>query len=297
MTMNLLREADAAFEAHDLDRAFVLYRDAAKAAEKAKDHSSMTEARAQLARCLLKQGKMEKGRTWLERAAATADEGQPLGWARYQGVVGRFEWHENRLEAASGTFARLFEYCKAHDLAERAVDAANMMTIVAPPEAQIEWAHKAIAEAEGRGLTRSLAMIWNNLGWTLEGLGRHEESLEALLRAREYHHQVSGELAKLIADWSVGHAHRMAGHLDQAQDWLRRTFEWAQRRLEVDPTNDVKEWLAQCHWELGELAAARSQRDAARDHLRKARHLLVETKVEDWGPDQLAKLDARLAEL
>ena len=232
----LLEQGDALFRERNYGEAGETYELAAAAAETEGHTSNHVEALAQVARAYSIRNLGEEGKPWLERAAALASSDEPRGWSRYLLVKGVYQREEDNRESATATFENLYNYCLIHDLHRRAVNAAHMLAIAAEPEAQINWGLKGIRAAEAGGFDEWLGPLWNNLGWTYEDLGRNDESLDALIKAREYHWKGGSDHAKLVADWSVGHACRMVGELKQAATRMEATYQWAEQRYEENPT-------------------------------------------------------------
>ncbi|UCC43030.1 MAG: hypothetical protein JSU65_07710, partial [Candidatus Zixiibacteriota bacterium] len=100
----LLDKADSTFQSGDLGNALQEYQRVLDLAQKEFNRSVETETLAQIARLLLKTDKKEEGRQWLTRAGARADDSDPMGYSRYLGVKGRFEWQDGDLSAARKTF-------------------------------------------------------------------------------------------------------------------------------------------------------------------------------------------------
>lgn len=285
-----LEEADRTFRSDDYSGSREQYLKVVERAESEGDNSILTEARAQVARTYLKDNDKKNGREWLDKAAGAADSSMPLGWSRYLGVKGRFEWKEDDLKKAAGTFKEMYEYCSGHKLHERAVDAAHMIAIVGTTEEQIEWGKKGIAEAEAGNISGWLGPLWNNLGWTYEHEGRYDEALEAYRKAREYHWMYGGEINKLAADWAVGHTLGLLGRCEEAGQWLRPALAWAER-ISAD------EWIGWASKDLGECQASLGNIDDAKVLLGQAVEMLGKAGMADWDPDEFGKLKSRLAEL
>jgi len=304
----LLVEADALFSAREYAAATEAYQRVSAAAEAEGDGTTRTEALAMVARGYSIQHELELGRPWLERAAALATPEAPLGWSRYLSVRGIFERESGERAVATRTFEELYAYCMAADLPERAIDAAHHVAIAAEPEQQIVWAKRGIAAAEAAHSERWLAVLWNNLGVTYESLDRPADVHDAYIRAREYHYRTGTETNKLIADWPVGRAYRLAGQLDEASSWNSEALGWAERRYKADPSPANAEWLGYVLQERGELGALGYPRggwpfeplppfERAWGYLMNARKYLVEGGIEESWPEGLAELDARIAEL
>ena len=293
----MLEEADDIFRQGNNEQAAEIYKLAASAAEREMVLGIRAEALAQVARCYLKMDRKEEGRRWLTMAAEIATDRMPRAWSRYLGVRGRFEWLDDDLETATVTFREMYDYCLQYDLHERAVDAAHMVAITAPPEEQIQWGRKGIEAAEAGGIEGWLGPLWNNLGWTYDDLGRYQESLEALLQAREYHWKLGGEMNKLIADWSVGHAYRMAGQPEEAARWMRPVLAWSERLYSAEQSPDAAEWIGHSCRELGELALHGKNLPEALKYLRRARERLQEAGMPDWDADGFEELSRQIEEL
>jgi predicted enzyme related to lactoylglutathione lyase len=293
----LLALGDEAFQGRRYVEAAEVYKLAAQGAQREGDEEVRAEALAQVARSYLIQGKKEAGRPWLDWAREVAEEEMPSGWSRYLGVRGRFEWKDGKLEKATATFKEMYEYCLRHALHSRAVDAAHMVAITAGHEEQVVWAQKGIAAAEEGNLEGWLGPLWNNLGWTYEEMGHHQEALDALIKAREYHWRVGDEHNKLVADWSVGHAYRMLEQLDEATNWLRPVLAWAERRYAREPNPDAAEWVGHTYRELGQIAISRGELSEGLNHLRRAQEKLAEARMPEWDPEGFQQLQDSIDEL
>jgi tetratricopeptide (TPR) repeat protein len=294
---DLIAQGDSAFSARDYEAAGAIYEHAATTAEAEGQRGNQVEALAQVARCYSIRGLGEEGRPWLARASALVDQGEPRGWARYELVRGVYQREDGQREEATQTFARLYDFCREHGLHSQAVNAAHMAAIAAKPEQQIDWALKGIRAAEEGGFEGWLAVLWNNLGWTYDDLGRHEEALDALTKAREHHWKTGDDQAKLIADWSVGHALRMVGRMDEARERLEAALAWADRRYAEDPTPANAEWVGMGHKELGEFALAEGRREDARRELVQALEKLREAGMDKWDADGLRELSERVSRM
>jgi tetratricopeptide (TPR) repeat protein len=174
-----------------------------------------------------------------------------------------------------------------------AADAAHMMAIVEPGEAQLPWAERALAIASASADPRArrwIGSVSHNLGWTLHGLGRHEEALAVWRRALAFREEQFGEEqfreeqgdagALHIAQWTVARGLRSLGRYEEA---LAIQRDLAGR---VDSDGYVRE-------ELGELLLALGRPDEARPHFAAAYAMLSQ---DEWlaadEPDRLARLAA-----
>ncbi len=285
-----LDKADSLFNSREYDASREIYRQAMDQAKANRENSQLTEAYAMIARTYLISDKKEEGRPWIKRAEEITNPQEPLGWSRYLGVRGRFEWQDNQLDKATETFKDMYRYCSEHKLHERAVDAAHMVAITGTKEEQIEWGRKGIKEAEEGKVYRWLGPLWNNLGLTYEDMGKYKESLEAYLKAREYHWRYGDEKNKLIADWAVGHAYRLNGDNSNAERWLRPVLAWCERIDEV-------EFEGLTYREFGEIALSGANSGQALSYFLKAEEKLKRAGMPEWDSAGFAKLQKRIAEL
>lgn len=252
-----LQQADSVFRARNYEAALTMYEQAVSKAKEAFDNSIEVEASSQVARMNLILGNKENGRKWLSEATLKATDSNPMGWSRYLGVKGRFEWKDDSLAAARRTFEAMHKYCNSNALWDRAVDAAHMVAIVAKsPEDQIEWNRFGIEAAEAGDIGSWLGPLWNNLAATYYDLKQYDSSLACYLRARDAHWQFSGEVSKLFADYQVGMAYRLAGQPDEAVKWLRPSLAWAERLGNHSAIGQTCE-------DLGEIELAKGNKTAA----------------------------------
>jgi tetratricopeptide (TPR) repeat protein len=162
-----LNDADSVFKQRDLENALSMYHQALKTARDEFNRSVEVESLSQIARVYLSQNNPDEGRLWLEKAEERADDAEPMGWSRYLGVRGRFEWKDKELPKALKTFDAMYVYCNTNGLFGRSVDAANMLAIVSEsPEDRIAWSRRGIDAAETGGEDSWLGPLCNNLGVT-----------------------------------------------------------------------------------------------------------------------------------
>ncbi len=227
---SLLRQADETFQSRDYKAALKQYQSVVSRAREEFNRSVEIEALSQVARMSLMLGEKEEGRKWLKRAEEKASDSDPMGWSRYLGVRGRFEWKDEDLVAARKTFEDMYTYCNSNALWGRSVDAAHMIAIVAVnPKEQIEWGRRGIEAAEAGDVESWLGPLWNNLAGTYYDMKQYDSALECYLKARDYHWRHSDEIGKLFADYHVGMTYRLLGKYDEAGKWLRPVLAWAER--------------------------------------------------------------------
>jgi len=291
-----LAAADEVFRSRDYEEAGGIYEGIAESALAEGDTVAYVEACAMRARSYLIVTRPEEGRPWLEKAEARADASRPLGWSRFLGVRGRFEWKAEENEQATATFREMFDYCRENELWSRAVDAAHMVALTGDRDERFEWAKLGIEMAERGDLTGWLGPLWNNLGWDYHDEGRYDEALAALTRAREYHYLSESALPKLIADYAVAHVKRKLGRLEEAEAEMSAVFEWA-NRLHSDGNEEAIEWMGFGRWELGEIAVANGRLGDGLGLLEHALTELEQAGMPNWDAADWEKRNARLDEL
>jgi len=293
----LMERADKLFGGRKYAEARGLY---ARASQAGGSSSVFVQACARVARCESILGQPLEGRPWLALAQARARAEEPLGWSRVQQVLGIYEREEGQGQAASRRFEALFEYCLEHELFSRAIDAAHHVVLAtADFDEQLAWSRKGIAAAEQGGLQGWLAVLWNNLGASLEDRGRFADALMAYEEARRYHDLVGDDRAQLVADWAVGHAQRLLGQLTAARATLEAAHTWALARQAAEPGPKNAEWVGYTLWDLAEIDWLEGASERALVRLKSARLSLLEARIETWGEfgqRELARLDQHLAE-
>lgn len=288
---SLLNEADTIFQSRDYQTALEKYETVAEKARDEFNRSVEVEALAQVARMNLLLNRPEDARAALERAGARASDNDPMGWSRYLGVRGRFEWQEGDLKTARQTFDDMYVFCNTNGLYSRAIDAAHMIAIVAEtPEEQIEWGRKGIEAAEAGDHESWLGPLWNNLAATYYDVQQYDSALECYLKAREYHWRFSGETAKLFADYHVGMAYRYLGQFDEAGKWLRPVLAWAERIENHGATGQALE-------DLGEMEIAQGRRADGLAMLKRAREEYKKEGYDSSWPDIWEGINRRIGEL
>jgi len=288
---SLLRQADDTFQARDYKAALEQYQATVDKARQEFNNSVEVEALAQVARMHLILNEKEEGRKWLELAKGKATDSDPMGWSRYLGVKGRFEWQDNDLKTARETFDKMYTYCHVNGMWGRAVDAAHMIAIVAEtPEERVEWGRRGIEAAEAGEEERWLGPLWNNMACTYYDMKQYDSALECYLKAREYHWRVSDEVAKLFADYHVGMTYRKLGQYDKAGQWLRPVLAWAER-IENHSA------IGQSCEDLGEIEIAQGRESAGLKLLKRARTEYKLAGFDKTWPDIWKHINERIKEL
>ena len=286
-----LEAADDVFQTRDYAAARDKYLEVLELAREEFHRSVETEALAQVARMNLILGDKEAGRQWLDQAAEKANESDALGWSRFLGVRGRFEWKDDDLPTARATFEQMYRYCQENELWGRAIDAAHMIAIVAEtPEEQIEWGRMGIEAAEKGEIESWLGPLWNNLAITYHDEKQFDSALSCFLKAREYHWRHSGEMGKLYADYHVGMTYRHLGRFDEAAQWLRPVLAWAERVEDHGAIGQACE-------DLGEIAIAQGRADEGKALLTRARNEYKAAGYDQSWTEVWEHINQRLDEL
>jgi tetratricopeptide (TPR) repeat protein len=164
-----------------------------------------------------------------------------------------------------------------------------MVAITGSHEEQIEWGKKGIREAEVGNVTGWLGPLWNNLGATYEEMEKFDNSLNAYLKAREYHHKYGSEMNAVIADWAVGHGYINLKNYDEAERWLTPVLS------RFEELND-NEFIGLTSRELGEIAFARGGFAEAYEKFVRAETLLKEAGMDEWDAKGYQKILDRITE-
>lgn len=287
---SLLKLADNIFQERRYDEALVEYTKVYEIAQKEFNRSVEVEALSQMARMNLILGHKEEGEKLLTQAKERVSDSDPMGWSRYLGVKGRFEWKSDDLPSARKTFEEMLDYCNANSLWGRAVDAAHMLAIVAESyEDQIKWSQKGIEAAEASDNESWLGPLWNNLAATYYDMKQYDSALTCYKTSREYHWRFSGETAKLFADYHIGMTYRLLGQYDEAQKWLRPVLAWAERLENNSAIGQACEDLGECEIAQGNKADGLAYLKRARDEYQKAGF------NESW-PEIWANINQRISE-
>ena len=105
-----LKQGDNLFSIRQFDEARQAYIKAEELARAEGSNSLCTEAVAMIARTYLTTDQKEEGRKIFARVLETASPNDPLGWSRYLGVRGRFEWRNGDNAKATETFKEMYYY-------------------------------------------------------------------------------------------------------------------------------------------------------------------------------------------
>jgi tetratricopeptide (TPR) repeat protein len=207
-------------------------------------------------------------------------------------------WKEDRRSDALATFSDLFAYCLEHRDTVRALQAAQMASVVAEGAQQIEWSQRAIQTAAKAGKPTWEAPLWANLGWLLDARGMTADALQAFERSLVLTRK--GDPTRMVrarAEWAYAHALMRAGRLADAQlalDELESVLSGLYARQRAP---EVAEYLGRTLRDLGELDLLAGRNLRARERLLLARTRLMEAGADEAAPQLLAEVDARIASI
>jgi len=197
-------------------------------------------------------------RTWLERGRSLCSTTHPP----------ETQTPEAKQEART-CYTTAFELAKQNQLDYLAVDCLHMMAMVdTAPEDQLAWDLKAIAYMEASPQEEAKkweGSLYNNTGYALAEMGRHDEAHEMLSKALECRERQGGKPNILVAHWMIAWNERLRGNLgDALGTQLRLEREW----------DELGEPDGYVYQELGHIYAAMGDRGQAEYYQNRAKELL-----------------------
>jgi tetratricopeptide (TPR) repeat protein len=258
-------------------------------AESSGDVTYHAELLTQIARTKGLRGMFAEGHALLDTVALLLDHAGPRARVRYLLERGRTLNSSGHPDSSKPLFLEAYDVARDAQEDGLAIDAAHMMGIVEPPEKQVEWSLKAMDLAERTKDEKAkgwLGPLYNNLGWSYHDMGDYEKALELFQKGLEWRTERGDVPGSLIAQWTVGLAHRSLGNVDLAlglQHGLLARYEAEER----DPSGYVFE-------ELGELYLLKGDRSKALPYFKQAWELLA---GEEWIAQSEPERYRRLREL
>ena len=292
----LLRRADAAFDARRYAQALESYRLAAAAAQAADAPRIFVEGAAQVAHVYLLKGQPEEGKVWLENAVARSQDEDVRGQARILLTQAAYQHHAGDTSQALETCTRAHALSRASGQHVRAVQVAHMAAVMSRGEDQLRWCRRAIDDATRTDDALLLGALWRQLGWLLEERGLHDQALESFFQCREVVSESGNAHEQMVADWQVGHGLRLVGRLKEARTMMEEIARRTRARYRTQRGANQAEWLGQALRELGELDLAQGKTARGIQYLRDAREYLVLAGASDLAPELLVEVDRRLAQ-
>lgn len=204
---------------------------------------------------------------------------------RYLLERGRVFNSSRQPEQARPLFLEAWERARSAGEDSYAVDAAHMMAIVEPPEAQMRWNMKALAAAEASADPRArkwLGSLYNNIGWTHHDAGRYDEALAMFEKALGFREDLQQERETRIARWCVARCRRSLGRVESALAMQTAL------RLEYERAGGGDGYVFE---EIGECLLLLNRKDEARPFFAQAYELLSkESWLAESEPARLERL-------
>ncbi|MDP6385506.1 MAG: hypothetical protein QGI93_04860 [Planctomycetota bacterium] len=296
MPDELLRRADAAFDARRYAQALESYRLAAAAAQAEDTPEIFVEGAAQAAHVYLLKGQPEEGKVWLENALAQIQDHEVRGRARILLTQAAYQHHGGDTSQALETCTQAHALSRATGQHIRAVQVAHMAAVMSRGEDQLRWCRRAIDDAARTDDVLLSGALWRQLGWLLEERGLYDQALESFIRCREVVSESGNSHEQMVADWQVGHGLRLVGRIAEARTMMEEIARRTRALYRTRRGANQAEWLGQALHELGELDLAQGKTERGIQRLRDAREYFVLAGASDLAPELLAKVDRRLAQ-
>ncbi|MCA9285659.1 MAG: tetratricopeptide repeat protein, partial [Phycisphaerales bacterium] len=244
------------------------------------------EILTQVARALGLQQRFDEGHAILDEIESSATPVDPLIRVRLLLERGRLFNSAGSRDRAVPLFAAALDLAQEHGMEFLGVDAAHMLAIVEPGERSIEWNRRALDLAAGATDPRARrwrGALWNNLGWSLHELGRHEEARQAFEQHLAIRLSEDNEPQAAIARWSMA---KMLRHLDRPAEALSIL---ESIRDHPDRQNNASEGYTR--EEIGNCLIALGRDGEASSHLARAWALLHDDPwLQRDEPERLARL-------
>jgi tetratricopeptide (TPR) repeat protein len=160
--------------------------------------------------------------------------------------------------AARPLFVQAWELARPAGEEDLAIDAAHMAAIVDGGEKALQWNLMALPlaiDARDAEARRWKASLFNNIGYELKMLGRHDEALEYFGKAAAAYEERGDKGSIRVAHWMVANALRLLRRYDEALAIQLRL----EKEFAADGQADgyVLEEIAELYDALGDSAKAR----------------------------------------
>lgn len=176
----------------------------------------------QIARTYSLQGKFAEAHQRLDEVEPLLTDEMLVAKARYFLERGRAHNSAGEKAQARELFLQALEAAEQAAADYHIIDALHMMGIVEPPEKQLEWSLKGLAQAEKSADKKArgwLGALYNNIGWSYHEVGEYEQALAMFKKGLAFR-QKQGEAEPLrIAKWAVGRVLRSLEQYEDAYRW------------------------------------------------------------------------------
>ncbi len=295
--LDLLREADAAFDARQYEQALETYRLAAAGAQTRGAEDLFVQAAAQVAHVHLLLDQPEDGRVWLENAVERSHTDSPHGHVRVLLAQAAYQAAGGEMNTALTTCKQAHALARSIDAHVRAVQVAHYAAVISEGDEQLAWCRDALQDARKLGDGGLSAALWRQLGWLLEERGHFLQSLEAFVQCREELSDSKDSHDRMVADWQVGHSLRLVGRLGEARQLMDEIARRTQQIYQAQRGPNQAEWVGQALRELAELDLAEGKVERGLTRLRQAREYFVLAGAADLAPALLHSIDRRMAQI
>jgi tetratricopeptide (TPR) repeat protein len=275
------------FEAHEFEKEWK-YQDPAQTEEafleyvdeltEHEDSTLLPQLYTQLARCKSLLQDAQGCKAYLQSAKELIDDANGIDriipLIRYHLERGRLFNSMQIEDRGREDFLTAWNEAVEHGIDFHAVDAAHMLGIISEGEVALEWNLKAMQFAEDSqdAKTKSwLGSLYNNIGWTMHGLGRFDQALECFLNNETWYRERLRHEEALIAHWSMSKMLRLLNRTDEA---LRELYVIADERKQRSLPNDG--YLVE---EIGECLLAKGHLEQAQPFFASAYGILSQ---DDW---------------
>lgn len=184
-------------------------------------------------------------------------------------------------------FKQALDTAKAENLDFYAVDAAHMLGIASPIEAQLEWNLEAIKIAEASEDPKAKkwsGSLLNNIGWTYFEQEKYDDALLTFRKCEDWFRRAEKTKQRQIATWSIAKTLRLKNELETALEMQENLLKEYGGK---DPSGYTYE-------EIGECLHAMNKPEAAAPWFLKAYRKLVK---DEWLLKNESERINRLQEL
>jgi tetratricopeptide (TPR) repeat protein len=282
-----LPDFDALWDYNNPQQTEVKFRELLPRAKESNDTSYYAQLLTQIARTQGLQRKFDEAHSTLDSVEAMLADKLTVAKIRYLLERGRVYNSSNQREKSIQLFNEAWDLGIKNNEDFYAVDAAHMLAIVEPSEAQLEWSEKAIKLAEKSKDPRArnwLGSLYNNTGWTYHDLKQYDKALGMFQKALSWQEKKGNEENIRIAKWTIARTYRSLGKIEEALQ-IQRELEKEFKEKGIEQDGYVFE-------EIGECLFLLDRKDEAKKYFQQAYELLSK---DEWllanQPERLKRLN------
>lgn len=253
------------------------------------DIAYLLELKTQIARTHSLQLQFDEAHQILDEVEQQLNESLITPSIRYHLERGRTFNSAKEKAPAIEQFKMALELAESNQQDFYAIDAAHMLAIATPLEAQLKWNEKAMAMAEASSDEKAkkwLGSLYNNIGWTYHDQQNYAKALEHFQKGLAWREAQQDATGAFIAKWTIARTYRSLNQLDDAL------------QLQLELLASIESGAAQedgyVYEELGEIYLAKQTTEKAKPYFTKAYNLLSQDK---WLQKHEANRLDRLREL